>query len=194
MGSPRLQGNTASLLKPIIARLKERGAEVEYITLADKKIEPCVDCRVCQDVLDSFGCPLQDDTQEIFDAVLRSDCIVWATPIYSWSCTTPMKSVLDRFVRGMNKYYGKIKGPCHWEGKRCALVTTSGYNVEYAAGPFEESLMRYCKHSRLKYIGKLGIRDKGSVERSIDETAVAQARGLADQIYFSCLPEAGGDD
>ena len=117
MGSPRLQGNTAVLLKPFMARLQERGAVVDYITLSDKRIEPCIDCRTCQDIHDSFGCPLKDDLQSIFDSVLQADCIVWATPIYSWGCTPPMKAVLDRFVRGMNKYYGQKKGVSLWKGK-----------------------------------------------------------------------------
>ena len=35
MGSPRLHGNTAELCKPFMEELKENGAEVRYVTLAD---------------------------------------------------------------------------------------------------------------------------------------------------------------
>jgi len=187
MGSPRLQGNTATVLKPFMDRLEEKGAAVDYITLSDKHIEPCIDCRLCQDVYDAFGCPLKDDLQPIFDAVLQADCIIWATPIYSWNCTPPMKAVLDRLVRGMNKYYGQKKGSSLWEGKKCAIVTTCGYNIEYAAGPFEESLRRYCKHSRLTYIDKMGMRDTGSIANMQKEEVVSAAWNFADTIYDACI-------
>ena len=187
MGSPRLQGNTATLLKPFIDRLVEKEAVVEYITLSDKHIEPCIDCRVCQNIYDSFGCPLKDDLQPIFDSVLQADCIVWATPIYSWHCTPPMKAVLDRLVRGMNKYYGQKKEPSLWEGKKFAIVTTCGYNIEYAAELFEESLRRYCKHSSLIYIDKLGMRDMGKIANFQNEAAVTAAKSFADTVYDACV-------
>ena len=38
MGSPRLNGNTAELCKPFMEELKENGANVCYVTLADKKV------------------------------------------------------------------------------------------------------------------------------------------------------------
>jgi len=188
MGSPRLQGNTATLLKPFIERLVEKGAVAEYITLSDKHIEPCTDCRVCQDIYDSFGCPLNDDLQPIFDSALQADCIVWATPIYSWLCTAPMKAVLDRFMRGMNKYYGQKRERPLWEGKKFAIVTTCGYDIEYAAELFEESLRRYCKHSRLTYIGKLGVQDTGgNIANFQNEAAVASAKSFADAVYDACI-------
>ena len=50
MGSPRLLGNTAELCKPFMEELKENGAEVRYVTLADKDIRPCKGCYACQEV------------------------------------------------------------------------------------------------------------------------------------------------
>ena len=44
MGSPRLNGNTAELLKPFISELENNGSIVDYIPLADKYILPCKGC------------------------------------------------------------------------------------------------------------------------------------------------------
>ncbi|SBV99944.1 hypothetical protein KL86DPRO_11696 [uncultured delta proteobacterium] len=74
-----------------------------------------------------------------------------ATPIYSWFCTPPLKSLLDRLVYGMNKYYGEKKGPALWAGKEAAIITTCGYRPEHGADLFEEGMKRYCKHSQLLY-------------------------------------------
>jgi len=56
IGSPRKAGNTASLLGPFIDELKKAGAEVSCIWLYDKKIEPCIACRTCQNEWSKFGC------------------------------------------------------------------------------------------------------------------------------------------
>ena len=108
-----------------------------------------------------FGCPQEDDMQEIFDSVLACDLLVLATPIYSWYCTPPMKAVLDRLVYGMNKYYGREKGPSLWEGKPVALIATCGYPVEKGADLWEAGMQRYCKHSRLRLLGMLAQRHRG---------------------------------
>lgn len=50
MGSPRLRGNTAELCKPFIERLKERGAEVSYISVEEMNINPCRGCYACQNI------------------------------------------------------------------------------------------------------------------------------------------------
>jgi len=96
MGSPRVAGNTAELLKPFMAELENLGGEVEYNTLHDKMIESCRSCYACQHVSGRYGCGLADDAHALMDAMLASDCIVWATPVYTWFCTPPMKALLDR--------------------------------------------------------------------------------------------------
>lgn len=161
MGSPRKNGNTVKLLKPFVEELVKYGVEYELIWLYDKNIKPCVACRACQTDWSIFGCKYDDDMQDIFDRVLACDMLVLATPIYSWYCTPPMKSLIDRLVYGMNKYYGDEKGPALWEGKKVALITTCGYRPEQGADLWENGIKRYCKHSKLQYIGMLTERDLG---------------------------------
>lgn len=42
MGSPRKNGDTATLLKSFLTELEIKGAEVKTIFLYDKKIAPCL--------------------------------------------------------------------------------------------------------------------------------------------------------
>ena len=104
MGSPRKNGNTVQLLRPVIAEWEETGIASDLIWLYDKQILPCKSCWGCQKDWSAFGCCQKDDMQEIVEAVLCSDLLVLATPIHSWYCTSSMKIVLDRLVFGMNKY------------------------------------------------------------------------------------------
>lgn len=143
MGSPRKNGNTVKLLTPFIEELEFNNIPCDLIWLYDKRIEPCIACRNCQKNWSVFGCHYKDDVQEIFNKIYDCDVIILATPIYSWFCTPPMKSLLDRLVYGMNKYYGEEKGPSLWAGKKLAIIATCGYRPEKGVDLFEEAIKSY---------------------------------------------------
>ena len=182
-GSPRRGGNTDSITDCFVSELRRIGCAVKEFRLYDMDLLPCQACRTCQKDWSIFGCPLNDDMHEIFDAVLKSDALVIATPVYSWYCTPPVKCVLDRLVYGMNKYYGDEKGPSLWEGKGLALITTCGYPIEKGTDLLEEGLRRYCKHSRLSYWGKLAERHLGYGTVFMDEEKKARAEAFARTLF-----------
>ena len=182
--SPRENGNTAHLLKPLIAELELQQAQCDLISLDDKHIEPCTACRSCQKDWTIFGCRHDDNVQVIFDKVLESDVIILATPIYSWYCTPPLKALLDRLVYGMNKYYGDAPGPSLWKGKKLAIIATCGYKPEKGADLFEEGMKRYCKHSELQYLGMLAERDLGYASAFMTPDKIAHSKAFAAQLMI----------
>jgi len=176
-GSPHLNGNTAELLKPFIDELESHNCNINYIALSEKNIQPCKGCYKCQHVQGLYGCVQNDDVGQIMDAIIESDYVVFATPIYTWYCTAPMKALLDRHY-GLNKYYGKAKGSL-WQGKRIAIIATHGYDSEYAAGPFETGIKRLCEHSKLNYMGMYSVRHENDITSFQTEDAVRGAREFA---------------
>ena len=179
MGSPRKEGNTAALMNAAIDEFERFKHEVEVIWLYDQEIQPCLACRGCQKDWTKFGCVRNDDVQNIADKLLAADMIIFATPIYSWYCTAPMKALMDRLVYGMNKYYGEKKGPALWAGKAVASITTCGYRPEKGADLWEDGLKRYCKHSGLIYLGQLVERHLGYDTEFMDCEKEARAKGFA---------------
>lgn len=180
MGSPRLNGNTAEILKPFIEELKSADASVKYITLVDKNINSCKGCYACQQVEGEYGCVQKDHMYEIVDNIIKADCIVLATPIYSWYCTAEMKAVLDRHF-GLNKYYRSAKGSL-WENKSCAIIATHGYDRAYGTEPFEVGIKRFCDHSNLNYLGMFSVRDEDDIYSFQTEEAKAGAREFAKKL------------
>ena len=178
MGSPRLHGNTAELCKPFMEELKELGAAVRYVTLADKDVGPCKGCYACQEVSGEYGC-VQKDEMPVAD-ILWADLIVLATPIYAWYCAAPMKNVLDRHY-GFNKYYGSAEGSL-WAGKRVAIIATHGYDGAYATDPFEMGVERLCKHSGLTYVGMYDVRDEDNLASFQTPEAIAGAKKFAREL------------
>lgn len=181
-GSPRKQGNTAKLLDVFMDECARLGAGQELFRLHDLRIGPCIACRACQADWSGFNCRFKDDAHTLAEAVLASDLLVFATPIYSWFCTPPMKALLDRFVYGLNKYYGEEKGPSLWAGKSAAIISTCGYNPERGADLFEEALRRYCKHSGLRYREMLVERDPGYKGTFMSEDKAERARLFARRV------------
>lgn len=177
MGSPRLHGNTAELTKPFIDELRLGGAQVSYLTLADKHIAPCKGCYACQSVADAYGCAQKDDMELVVREILSAELIVLATPIYSWYCTAEMKAVPDRHF-GLNKYYGSAAGSL-WAGKRMALLLTHGYERAYATEPFVAGIQRLCEHSKLLYCGMYSVRDLDDLASFQTEEAIQGARAFA---------------
>ena len=182
MGSPRKHGNTAQCLEPFCDELKRGGAEYTLTWLYDKTIEGCHACRGCQKDWSDFNCVIDDDMTAIAADIKDSDVIVLATPIYSWYCTAPMKALLDRCVYGFNKYYGDEVGPSLWAGKKVAVFTTCGYKPEHGADIFAEGVRRYCKHSKLQYVGLFAERHLGYKTVFMDEGKAERARAFARQL------------
>lgn len=120
---------------------------------------------------------------DVYKPILDADCIVFATPIYSWFCTAPMKVVMDRLFC-MNKFYGNTT--THYgllEDKKCAIITTCGYEIEKGADLFEESLKRFSKHSHLNYLRILAVRDINGISDFETEEVIHKAKEFALSIY-----------
>ena len=174
--SPRKNSNTKQIVDIFIDESKNKNIKLDFINLYDKKIEPCIACRKCQETWTEFGCWYKDDVQEIFDKVMESELIVIATPIHSWYCTAPMKALLDRLVYGMDKYYGEEKGPSLWKGKKVILISTCGYPPAKGADLFLDGLKRYCKHSGLEFLGEHIVHDLGYKVHFMNEDREEKAR------------------
>ena len=178
-GSPRRNGNTETLVAPFIDEIKACGAEAAHIYLPDLDIKACRGCYACQNAAGETGCAITGDGWEsVARSMLAADCIVFATPIYDWFCTVPMKAVLDR-TYSLNKYYGSAPRAAMLGGKGCAIIATHGYDADYAASPFETAVRRWCKHSELNYLGMYSVRDEDDLASFTTDDAQEGAREFA---------------
>jgi multimeric flavodoxin WrbA len=160
--SPRgKDSNTRALVDIFLDTWRDAGQEAEVFSLYDLAIAPCRACRACQVDHTAPNCAICDDMAAIFESVLQSDLIVFASPIYSWYCTAPLKAAMDRMVYALCKFYGKEKGPSLLEGKAVCALATCGYRVDKGTDLFDEGLARWCKHAQLRYLGLHAARHLG---------------------------------
>lgn len=182
-GSPRKTGNTAVLTASFAQKLESLGWEVEQIHLYDRNIAPCMGCMVCQDRLEELGCVQQDDLAEVFQSMLASDLLLFATPIYAWYCTAPMKALADRAIYAGNKKYGRQKGSAMMAGKGVATLFTCGYRPENGGDLWVEGLKRWCKHGNMRYLGSHGRRDFGRSIPFMDEEGLWDVQIFAKELH-----------
>lgn len=127
VGSPRLGGNTDTLVTEVLKGAASKGADVEKCYLARLDISPCQACEECRQIK---HCQLGDDMQGLYDKILEADVLVVGTPIYFWGPSAQTKAFLDRWYAidqpGLRE---RLKG------KTCLLVCAfADANPETAQG------------------------------------------------------------
>jgi len=91
--SPRRGSNSDRMAAEFARGAEEAGNKVEVVRLRDKEIAFCRGCLACQK---THRCVIGDDAVEICRKMHDADVIVWATPIYYYSVSGQMKTMIDR--------------------------------------------------------------------------------------------------
>lgn len=91
--SPRRGGNSDRLAAEFARGARESGHDVETVNLAGKNIAFCRGCMAC---MKTQRCVIHDDADAIREKMLHAEVIVWATPVYYYSCSGQMKTMIDR--------------------------------------------------------------------------------------------------
>lgn len=113
--SPRRGGNSDRLCDAFLQGCKDAGHTVEKIFLKDKHINYCTGCGICS----MYGkpCPQKDDAAEVIEKMIAADVIVMATPIYFYTMSAQMKTLIDRCWRPLHRNH-KQKFLFHRNGRR----------------------------------------------------------------------------
>jgi len=95
-GSARLDGNTAILLRYVLAELEEQGIATELIQMSGQKIHGCLACRKCF-AEKSGRCAQADDMgNEYIDKMARADGVLLGSPTYVTDVSPEIKALIDR--------------------------------------------------------------------------------------------------
>ena len=162
VGSPRKNGNTDVLVTKILEGVQLTNGETEKILLNELLIRECDGCHICWR---NKPCNKNDDMNHLYDKIIKSDVILFGTPVYWYGPTALMKIFIDRFVYfNCPEHRSKIKG------KKAVLVIPyeeqNLETVEPVLTFFEKSL----QYLEIKIIGKIivpGVTKKGEVLRKI---------------------------
>lgn len=83
--------------------------EAEYISLENVQIKPCVNCGGC--TYKTYGkCVVRDDGDWIYPKIIRTDILIFVTPITFGSYSSKVKRVMDKFGVFMDRHYYMVNG------------------------------------------------------------------------------------
>jgi multimeric flavodoxin WrbA len=95
--SPRRDGNTAILLRHVLAELDGAGVETELVQLAGKSLSGCTGCLKCATALDNHCHGVKDDgVNECIDKMLAADGILLGTPVFFGDANATMRALIER--------------------------------------------------------------------------------------------------
>lgn len=115
-GSPRKNGNSATIMKYILDGVKKAGGESKIIYLNDFLFKGCQACKICAK---NGKCIIEDTLTPVFDTLFEAKIWVLASPIYYDSISGQMKLFFDR-CRWLTWVDGEMKP--RLKGKRRAVI------------------------------------------------------------------------
>ncbi len=147
IGSPRANGNTATLASMLNTSLEAKGVECRSFHLYKHKIKPCLDCRICK--AEEMECAQTDGMALLYENLEWADVIVFGTPIYWFGPSAQTKLMIDRF----RPYFANKK----LYGKRGALLLPAGSGSDDCDLTIEQ-FKRVFKALGIEYIDSITIK------------------------------------
>lgn len=102
--SPRKNGNSDVLCEQFAKGAKESGHSVEKLDLREMNLSPCRACYAC---MKEHICAIRDDMAGIFAKMQAADVIVLSSPVYFYSVSAQMKTLIDRCLVNHKSLAGK---------------------------------------------------------------------------------------
>ncbi len=94
-GSPRVGSNSDQLAAAFIAGANEAGHDITRFDTGRMHIDGCRVCEQCY-TKEGQACVFDDDFNKIAPYLLTTDVVVIVTPMYWYSYTAQLKTVLDK--------------------------------------------------------------------------------------------------
>ncbi len=128
-GSPRKKGYTNELIDVIKNNLNEK-INVEIFQCHGANVKYCVDCRHCEK---NFSCIIDDEMQVLYKKIEEADVLIFATPVYFYTVSAQIKTVIDRlqvyFFRHIKKINDNMKAK---EGYIVSVGGAKTYTNQFA--------------------------------------------------------------
>jgi multimeric flavodoxin WrbA len=92
-GSPRKDGNTATLLSAVARGAEDNAAAVKFYSLFKMKYMACQSCFSCRI---NDDCIINDGLHELLQRIKTAHAVVVGSPIYMMQMAGPVKNMYDR--------------------------------------------------------------------------------------------------
>lgn len=139
-GSPRAGSTTDQLVQEVLAGVE--GCETEFVSLAGKRIGPCIACLGC---VETNACVLDDDLKPLREKIVAADAYVIGGANYFMNLNALTHCFMERWYQFR-----------HQEGK--AVAGKLGVVVGVGGGdpaPVVNSLRTFLQYNQLECVGEV---------------------------------------
>lgn len=95
-GSPRKDGNTALLLRKVLAPIARAGIDTELVQVGGQPVRGCTACYHCMEAKDRRCVITTDIVNTCIGKMVEADGIIMGSPSYFSGMTSEMKALIDR--------------------------------------------------------------------------------------------------
>lgn len=95
-GSPRKDGNTAMLLRKVLAPIARSGIDTELVQVGGQGLRGCMACYHCMEAKDKQCAIKTDIVNACIQKMVEADGIIMGSPSYFSGMTSELKALIDR--------------------------------------------------------------------------------------------------
>lgn len=184
VGSPRRNGNSATLAEAVRRGAEAAGCETSLRFLDDHIAHFLRDCRQCR--RQDGTCGIEDGFAPLFlEEFLKADATVLCTPIYWYGMSAQAKAFFDRsFCHYAASNPGSTDVLARMRGKRLGLVLSSEESYPGAELGLVHQLQEYARYTRSQFVGVVrGVgNSRGEVARDPGRPVLA-AEALGRELF-----------
>lgn len=153
VGSPRRDGNSATLATAVARGAADAGTSVTTRFIDDSIASFLRDCRTCR--LPSGECSIDDRFRALFfDDFLPADAVVFCSPVYWYGLSAQMKAFFDRtFCYYAASYPQSEQVLARMARKRIGLVLASEETYPGASLGIEHQMQELARYLHSDFVG-----------------------------------------
>ncbi len=150
--SPRQKGvsKTGMMLSHLVEGMRKAGAEVHTVNLSKKTVKNCIGCYTCWTKTPGRCIHRDDMSNELYPRLLKSDIVIYATPLYHFTMNATLKAFIERTLPVVQPFMeqkdGVTRHPLRERHPAVVMLSVAGFpemsifdqlssHVRYLFGP-----------------------------------------------------------
>jgi FMN-dependent NADH-azoreductase len=152
------QSKTELMLNYLIEGMRNAGADAEVVNLREKNIKNCIGCFTCWTKTPGKCLHKDDMTKELFPKWLKSDMVVYATPLYYHFINSLMSTFLERTLPAIQPFFERAEGktyhPLRHKLPSIVLLSVCGFPEDSEFDALSEFVNR-TRHKDIKIVAEI---------------------------------------
>jgi multimeric flavodoxin WrbA len=168
------------ILAVLADALAQSGYGTEVVALREKAIAPCLGCFGCW-IKTPGECVIDDDGRAVARAAVRSDLLVYVTPVTFGGFSSELKKAVDRLIPNISPFFARVQGETHHQRRYRRCPSLIGLGVLPQPDREAEAIFKtLVEHNALNWRSPRTAAAVVALDRPDDIKAIA--RGLIEAV------------